>query len=377
MTPVNSATPVIFDTDIGTDIDDAYALAALIHRPELELLAVTTVSSDAVARARLAAKLLRVAGDRWAKVPVYAGISTLHPVHEAGGLGEGFTSPSLHESGAVEFMRAKIDARPGEITLIAVGELTNVAALLESEAGIAKKIRAISLMGGSIYRGYAAGSKPEPEWNIKSNARAAKVVFESGVPLLVAPLDSTADLKLSPEMRVELFARGVPLNDALAALNSIWRHTNTWKGENPTLFDVLAVDLVHHGGRTISAALHVEVVAERSHRGSGWSRANAQGSAYSGSGEHSWRDFVLAALDRERAFGGSFIKLSRRGRRAELRQRAYAQFHVRHRGEPRDELVLETDVERLRRGLLAFAVIPQPTTDSSPPRLRWLPATSG
>jgi hypothetical protein len=49
---------------------------------------------------------------------------------------------------------------------------------------------------------------------------------------------------MTPAMRVEVFARGLPLNDALAALNSIWRHTNTWKGENPTLFDVLAVELV-------------------------------------------------------------------------------------------------------------------------------------
>ena len=59
--PFANAEPVIFDTDIGTDIDDAYALVALIRRPELELLGVTTVSSDAVARARLAAKLLSVA----------------------------------------------------------------------------------------------------------------------------------------------------------------------------------------------------------------------------------------------------------------------------------------------------------------------------
>jgi inosine-uridine nucleoside N-ribohydrolase len=257
--PAQSATPVIFDTDIGTDIDDAYALAALIHRPELELLGVTTVSSDAVARARLAAKLLRVAGDRWARVPVYAGISTPVQYMKQVEWAKGFTSPSLHESGAIEFMRTKIHARPGEITLIAVGELTNVAALLASEPGIAKKIRAISLMGGSIRRGYAAGSKPEPEWNIKSNAPAAKAVFDSGVPLLVAPLDSTAELKLSPEMRVELFARGVPLNDALAALNSIWRHTNTWKGENPTLFDVLAVDLVEPRRPYELTPLHIEV----------------------------------------------------------------------------------------------------------------------
>jgi inosine-uridine nucleoside N-ribohydrolase len=272
--PVYAATPVIFDTDIGTDIDDAYALAALLHRPELELVGVTTVSSDAVARARLAAKLLQVAGANRAKVPVYAGTSTPTQYMKQVDWASGFTSPSLHESGAVEFMRAQIEARPGEITLIAVGELTNIAALLESGRGIAKKIRAISLMGGSIYRGYAPGSKPEPEWNIKSNARAAQVVFGSGVPLLVAPLDTTADLKLSPEMRVELFSRGVPLNDALAALNSIWRHTNTWKGENPTLFDVLAVELV--AARYPLTALHIDVADDGLTVVRGAAPANAQ-----------------------------------------------------------------------------------------------------
>ena len=86
-------------------------------------------------------------------------------------------------------------------------------------------------MGGAVYRGYAPGSKPEPEWNIKSNAAAARTVFTAGVPLLVAPLDSTADLKLTPDLRVTIFARGTPFNDALAALNQIWRHTNHWKGE--------------------------------------------------------------------------------------------------------------------------------------------------
>lgn len=255
-----ATTPVLFDCDIGTDIDDAYALATIIHRPELQLLGVTTVSSDAVARARLAAKLLSVAGGEWTKVPVYAGTST--PVQNMRQVewADGFESPSLHGSGGVEFLKREIEKRPGEITIIAVGELTNVAALLESTPGIARKIRAIAIMGGSIYRGYADGSKPEPEWNIKSNAKAARMVFESGVPLLVAPLDSTADLKLTPEMRVDLFRRGVPLNDALAALNSIWRHTNHWNGVDPTLFDVLAVELVAPRKPYALEKLHVDVL---------------------------------------------------------------------------------------------------------------------
>jgi inosine-uridine nucleoside N-ribohydrolase len=77
--------------------------------------------------------------------------------------------------------------------------------------------------------------------------------------LLVAPLDSTADLKLSPEMRAELFTQGSPIVDALAALNSIWRHSNTWKAENPTLFDVLAVELAGAARPDKLASLHIEV----------------------------------------------------------------------------------------------------------------------
>jgi purine nucleosidase len=251
--------PVVFDTDIGTDIDDAYALALFLDRPDVELLGVTTVSSDAVARARLAAKLLATAGGTWAQVPVYAGISTPTQYMKQVEWAAGFTSPRLHESGGVEFMRRVVNERPGKITIVAVGELTNVAALLESEPGIGSRIRSIALMGGAIYRGHAPGSTPEPEWNIRSNAKAARTVFTSGVPLLVAPLDSTADLKLTPEMRVRIFAKGTPLTDALASLDQIWRYSNHWKGDLPTLFDVLPIELVASPGLYPLEALHVEV----------------------------------------------------------------------------------------------------------------------
>jgi purine nucleosidase len=271
-----SAVPVIFDTDIGTDIDDAYALVALIRRPELELIGVTTVSSDAVARARLAAKLLSIAGGPAARTPVYAGISTPTQYMKQVEWAAGFSSSTLHDRGGVEFMRREIEKRPGEVTLIAVGELTNVAALLESSPDIAPRIRAIALMGGAVYRGYAPGSKPEPEWNIRSNAKAARTVFTSGVPLLVAPLDSTADLKLTPEMRVQIFVSGTPLNDALAALDQIWRYTNHWKGDQPTLFDVLPVELVNPARPYALTPLSIEVTEEGLTRPIDGGKPNAQ-----------------------------------------------------------------------------------------------------
>lgn len=254
--------PIIFDTDIGTDIDDAYALVQIMRSPELKLLGVTTVSGDAVARARLAAKLLAIPGDKFARVPVYAGTSTATQYMAQCDWAKGFASPALHESGGVAFMREQINAKPGKITIIAVGELTNVAALIDSDPAIAKKIKAISLMGGAVRHGYDPAKPAEPEWNIRSNTTAAQKVFTSGVPLLIAPLDSTAALKLLPEHRVKVFSAGTPLNDALAALNSIWRHTNTWKGENPTLFDELAVALVARPGSAPLTPLHIVVEAD-------------------------------------------------------------------------------------------------------------------
>ena len=224
--------PVLFDTDIGTDIDDAYALALILRSPEIELLGVTTVSGDAVARARLAAKLLAIEGGTAARVPVYAGTSTATQYMKQVDWAAGFTSPALHTDGGVAFMRQQIEARPGALTIVAVGELTNVAALLTSSPGIAGKIKRIALMGGAIRRGGQPGSTPAPEWNIKSNAAAARTVFTSGVPLIVAPLDATADLKLTPEHRVRIFTRGTPLTDALAALDYVWRHTEHLEGRD-------------------------------------------------------------------------------------------------------------------------------------------------
>ena len=159
-------------------------------------------------------------------------------------------------------MRAQIEARPGALTIVAVGELTNVAALLTSSPGIAGKIKRIALMGGAVRRGGQPGSTPQPEWNIKSNAAAARTVFTSGVPLIVGPLDATADLKLTPEHRVRLFTRGTPLTDALAALDYLWQNTNTWKGATPILFDLLPIVALYQPDIARFESLHVVVEAD-------------------------------------------------------------------------------------------------------------------
>ena len=215
--------PIILDTDIGTDIDDAFALALIINSPEFELLGVTTVSGDTAARARIAAKMLWEAGGKWRQVPVVAGAPGSKQDINQAPWADGYTSPQILDESAVDFMRGQIQRRPGQITIIAIGELTNVAALIKVYPIVATKIKRIALMGGSIARGYEPGSQPDAEWNIKSNATAAQVVFFSGIPIIMAPLDVTGMLQLDAAGRSRIFDQNTPLTNSLAALYHLWK----------------------------------------------------------------------------------------------------------------------------------------------------------
>ena len=228
--------PVILDTDIGSDVDDAFAVALILESPELDLIGVTTASGDTAARARLAAKMLQIAGRP--EVPVAAGVPgkplPIAQTHWA----DGFTSPSLLKTKAVDFLQSQIDQSADPMTVIAIGPLTNVAALLDQDPAAAKRIKQIVLMGGSVYRGYAPGSPPEAEYNIKIDPEAARKVFASGVPILMAPLDATSMLKLDAAARHRIFANPSPMGKVLETLYHLWNH------ETPTLFDPMAVALL-------------------------------------------------------------------------------------------------------------------------------------
>lgn len=249
----NRPAPIVLDTDIGSDIDDAFAVALILHSPELDLRAVTTVSGDTAARARLAAKLLAAGG--CPNIPVAAG--------EPGGKldasqtawADGYTSPSLVPEKAVDLMKAEIDRARGQLVIVAIGPLTNVAALLQQYPGEKKKIRRIVLMGGSIARGYYPGSGPTPEYNIAADAAASRVVFTSGVPVLMAPLDVTARLQLDEAHRQTLFARATPLTDALHALYVLWGQST------PTLHDPMAIGLFLDPALAVTKPLTIQIDA--------------------------------------------------------------------------------------------------------------------
>jgi inosine-uridine nucleoside N-ribohydrolase len=246
--------PILVDTDIGTDIDDAFALALILRSPELDLLGVTTVSGDTAARARLAAKLLEQANRL--DVPVAAGAPGKPLPLDQARWAQGFASPSILPVRAEDFLASEIARRPGQITLVALGPLTNIAALLTKDPEARKQIKEIALMGGAIARGYKPGSPAEREYNIAADPAAAQTVFASGVPILMVPLDATAMLQLGPDERHRLFTGLTPLTNALTLLYHLWNR------ETPTLYDPMAVAMLVEPGLCETESLHVEVDAQ-------------------------------------------------------------------------------------------------------------------
>src|SRR5262249_9707919 len=167
--------PILLDTDIGDDIDDALALALALASPEIDLCGVTTVSGDAHTRALIVCRLLHAVGR--GDVPVASGAPD-RPVPDFSGQMQYGLRPSFRKrperDTAVEFLYKQLKARPGELTLVPVGPLTNVAELLRKHPDCKPWIKRIVLMGGGVRVGYNLKPPPVPEWNIKSDVKAAQ-----------------------------------------------------------------------------------------------------------------------------------------------------------------------------------------------------------
>jgi purine nucleosidase len=230
------AARLIFDTDIGDDIDDAYALGLLLKSPEVKILGVTTAFGDTHLRARLVSRLLKETGNE--NILVFEG----PPTERQTGFSQSVwahKSPDRQYPDAIAFMLKTISRNPGEITLISVAPFTNVGALIAKDPATFRKLKRVVIMGGSVYQGYgdAGRGHPEAEWNIKSDIPAAKALFTSGVPLYVMPLDST-QIPLDLTRQKTLFDRGTPLTNALEELTKEWSVAT--HQSIPTLFDAIA-----------------------------------------------------------------------------------------------------------------------------------------
>jgi inosine-uridine nucleoside N-ribohydrolase len=234
--PAGVPEKIIIDTDIGDDVDDAFAVALALRSPELQIAGITTSFGDTETRAKLVDRMLGEAGRLDIPVAVGATTETNNPFTQRR-YAEGGRVAKAHPN-AVSFVLEQIRKDPGEITLVAIGPLVNVGALIDKDAETFRKLKRVVMMGGSIERGYGdpygIPTAPQPEWNIKNDISSAQKLFGSGVPIYMMPLDST-QLKLDEVKRAFLFRQGTPITDALTLLY------HQWGGETPTLFDPMTI----------------------------------------------------------------------------------------------------------------------------------------
>jgi inosine-uridine nucleoside N-ribohydrolase len=253
--PASAKTKIIIDTDIGDDLDDAFALGLALNSPEVDIVGITTAWGDTKLRARLVDRLLAQTGR--ASIPVAEGIHTETKFRLTQARWAEAGPPAKPHPAGVDFLLEKIRQYPGEITLVGIGPLTNVGAAIERDPATFRKLKRVVIMGGSIRKhyddlGYTPDRGPEPEYNIYCDVAASQKLFTSGVPLYVMPLDST-QLKLDETKRALLFRQSTSLTDALTLLY------HQWGQQTPTLFDAMAVAYVIEPKLCPTQPLHIVV----------------------------------------------------------------------------------------------------------------------
>jgi purine nucleosidase len=204
------ATKVIIDCDVG--VDDALALILACHSPELTVEAVTGVNGNvpldtvftniqkvlSLIQPKKKPHIAKGAGQPLKGQALYA-----HSVHGKTGLGEakinlreGEEWWRLFPGSAHELITKTARQYPGELTLIAVGPLTNLALGLQHDLEGMKKLKEVVIMGGAVRT--KGNVTPYAEFNIYVDPPAAKIVFESGLPITLVPLDVTHQVFLTP-----------------------------------------------------------------------------------------------------------------------------------------------------------------------------------
>jgi purine nucleosidase len=218
--------PLILDTDIGSDVDDAVALAYLLRQPRCELLGITTVTGDVAKRCAIAEVLCRAAGRD--DVPIHAGASSVLLVGPGQPLVPHYAAiehlphrTDYAPNTAVDFLRRTIRARQHEITLLTIGPFTNVALLFALDPEIPSLLKQIVSMAGIYYPRTRRTSKRPREWNCMVDPVATAMVFGAHAPNHTClGLDVTLQCTMNADDVRDRFS--APLLDVVLPMAELW-----------------------------------------------------------------------------------------------------------------------------------------------------------
>ena len=248
---------VIIDTDPG--VDDAFALLLALRSPELKIEGITPVAGNVPLDFTLpnALRMLEIAGRSdipvavGAKAPLMRRLVTATYAHGENGLGGAvFPEPKLKPIAdpAPVLIRQIVRKYPGEVTLVTLGPLTNVATALNEDKDLAPMIKGITMMGGSLSGGNVT---PAAEFNVYVDPEAARIVFQSGIPVHMVGLDVTRRTELTEAHVQRLEAAGTSVSRAAATIarNIIAQEKRQGSTRGPNMHDPLAMAAFHRSRR--------------------------------------------------------------------------------------------------------------------------------
>ena len=246
---------IILDTDIGDDIDDAYALALVLKSENIELIGVTTVFRNTYLRAKIAKALMKTLQ---VDVKVYAGceVPFIEPVHyfDYESIQGGLDAPcqycdnmqnelveSLH---AVDFIIKTVRNNPGEITVVGIGPLTNIAMAIRKAPDIVPLFKKIVLMSGHVPELKFKNDKTKylSEWNIICDPEAARIVYTCGAEVYQVGLNVTLQCALTLQDVEKLKNKQKSTNMFLYQLTDVW--SRKFDRTTLTMHDPLAISVV-------------------------------------------------------------------------------------------------------------------------------------
>ena len=223
---------ILLDTDIGSDIDDSFCLGYLLSQEKCDLLGITTVSGGAEQRAQMASVMCRAAGK--GSIPIFPGIEQplLTPQKQASAEQAGVLAKWPHESKypkgeAIEFMRQTIRKHPGEVTLLAIGPMSNVAALFAVDPEIPSLLKRLVLMCG-IFAYQLPDAARLWEWNAVCDPYATAMVYN-------APVGTVRSIGLDVTTRVRMSKRDFADTFHADALRPLYDFSRVWDNMDGTI----------------------------------------------------------------------------------------------------------------------------------------------
>ncbi len=247
--PPKEKVPVIYDSDIGDDIDDTWALALLLKSPELDLKLVVGDKQKPLYRARLFGKFLETAG----RTDVAIGIGVGKRNENEGGRQAAWIKGydlkkypgKVHDDGVQAMIDTIMKSRK-PVTLIAVGPVPNLAVALEREPRIAERVRFVG-MHGSVRKGYGGSAKVSAEYNVRADAKACQKVFTAPWNMTITPLDTCGLVHLTGGKYRKVRDSDDPVARAVIENYRAWaaarKQAKMADSRSSTLFDTVAIYL--------------------------------------------------------------------------------------------------------------------------------------